>query len=883
MINERYVNKFLYILIPSLFYENFELKYVPNDEFFVIVKNTIKKYNIDGEIIRSGIFYYFNPKNYILPEQGWKIHVSATIHNAEGILSKVAEILIPKKIPFKFYLDKMVLGMMNFKNADRGSSGKFITIYPSDEEKFKELLEILYENLKNEEGPYILSDKRYKDCKVLYYRYGGIKSNYVIDIIGKKIYVIKSPEGNLIEDKRNPFFTLPPWVKDPFENNEFESGEEDSDVLFLKNKRYIIKKALSFSNSGGVYLAKDTKLNKIVVIKEARPYTTVDDRGNTAIKLLQKEYEILKILEDENVAPKPIDFFQEWEHFFLVEEYIKGENIREIMLSNSPLLDSYISFNASKKFYEIFKKIFVNFVKTVEKIHRKGIVLGDLSPYNVLVNPQKNYEIKIIDFEGAFRKGIDIPTYLFTPGFRKRLSYKKIEDFEDDLYTVGVIMFYSLFPINVLYGLKNDLYDNVLKNMLYDLRWPVKRIYNLIQGVMNAELNYKSIIKILNKPMKIRRTKTCEKEISKKKIVNMIQKFGEFILHNISYEREDRLFPSDPILYLTNPLSLGFGAGGILYSLKKCNFELPKNAFLWLEKKLKEIDIFNYPPGFLTGISGIAWCLWDLNYNEESLRLMKLLEKHELIDKHHSLFYGMAGIGLTYLYFYLHTKENYYLEKSIKIGEMLLQTSKRNKRGIYWKDKERNKVYIGYGYGQSGVALFLLRLYQFTGIKKFLYYGKKALEFDLSYGKELEKGVLTFPDFVGRKGITYEPYIEAGTAGIIKVLLRYGLKDNIDILIKDIRRKYAVFPGLIFGLAGFIDTLTDIYIFTKKDKYLKMVDKPISGILDLFLLKLDSGYALPGEELFRVSCDYATGMAGVMRSLYRYINKENSDFTLDTT
>jgi len=76
MNNERFVNKFLYTFIPSLFYENFELDYVPNKDFLVIVKNTLKKYNVDAKIIRNGIFYYFNPENPILPEQGWKIHIS---------------------------------------------------------------------------------------------------------------------------------------------------------------------------------------------------------------------------------------------------------------------------------------------------------------------------------------------------------------------------------------------------------------------------------------------------------------------------------------------------------------------------------------------------------------------------------------------------------------------------------------------------------------------------------------------------------------------------------------------------------------------------------------------------------------------------------------
>lgn len=41
------------------------------------------------------------------------------------------------------------------------------------------------------------------------------------------------------------------------------------------------------------------------------------------------------------------------------------------------------------------------------------------------------------------------------------------------------------------------------------------------------------------------------------------------------------------------------------------------------------------------------------------------------------------------------------------------------------------------------------------------------------------------------------------------------------------------------------------------------------------------GLATPGDNLFRISCDYATGVAGVMRSLHRIITLDKADFFLD--
>jgi hypothetical protein len=85
----------------------------------------------------------------------------------------------------------------------------------------------------------------------------------------------------------------------------------------------------------------------------------------------------------------------------------------------------------------------------------------------------------------------------------------------------------------------------------------------------------------------------------------------------------------------------------------------------------------------------------------------------------------------------------------------------------------------------------------------------------------------------------------------------------------------------MYGLGSFVDVLTDAYLFSDDVKYLEMAKRPITGIRDLYLLERPEGWATPGDNLFRVSCDYATGVAGVMRALHRFTHQDKADFTLD--
>jgi class III lanthionine synthetase len=869
--NVRHMDKLMYALSDKLFYEPFEAHYNPSDEYITLVTDIVKDSPDDWITTRDGFWFHVYPRRFAFPVQGWKVHVSATIWNGASILRRVARIAIVNDLPFKFTLDKNILYLINSKRWDRGSTGKFITIYPSDIPSFKSLLEQLHAELHDDEGPYILSDKRYKDCQVLYYRYGGIARTTRIDMTGENIPVIFSPDGEVIPDVRTPYFAPPSWVTDPFPSQGSEQQE-----MTLNAGKYFVKRAFAFSNSGGVYLAKDRDTATEVVIKEARAHTLMDDRGNDAIKLLRKEQEILEILRDTGVAPKPLGLFQEWENVFLVEEYVDGVDVREVMLTQSPLMRVRPSLEDSSQFYETFRNTFRSLAHAVALLHEQGILFGDLSINNIKLDPF-TYDVRLIDFEAAVRPGVDKPTYLYTPGFRDGLGVRQnTPSIEDDLYALAAIMLYMLFPIHALSLLRGDLFHTVLRIVLADMGWSQTEVFNIISGLSKGEITCTSAYELLDKPAQILPPSYTD-DIDAESCDKISQELGCFILANMRVGKKGSLFPADPFIHQTNSLSLGFGACGVLYTLKKCGFEIPKCAYDWLEQELDNVKPENLPPGLLTGASGIAWCIWELGLEDRAVEFMKMANQSELLKRHHSYLYGMAGVGMSNLYLYVRTKRSDYLAMASDLADSLLKAAQESDRGIYWESDK--VVHLGCGYGQSGVSLFFLRLFQLTGKEKFLSEGRRALEFDLSHGVEIEKGVLSFP--YAPSDTTLLHYLEEGSAGIARVAIRYGLWDQMEAILSDVHRKYAGFAGLLFGLGSFVDVLTDAFLFSNKVKFREMAKRPISGIRDLYLIKQSHGSATPGEGLFRISCDYATGVAGVLRALHRYTILDEADFVLD--
>ena len=135
------------------------------------------------------------PVGVRLPAQGWKVHVSACLDNADKVLTTVWDYCVPRRISFKFLRGLDALLLANAKYAHRGSSGKFVTIYPADEQ-LEVVLTELGVALAGSQGPYILSDLRWGEGP-LYVRYGGFAERHSVSETGALELAIEDPDGRL--------------------------------------------------------------------------------------------------------------------------------------------------------------------------------------------------------------------------------------------------------------------------------------------------------------------------------------------------------------------------------------------------------------------------------------------------------------------------------------------------------------------------------------------------------------------------------------------------------------------------------------------------------------------------------------------------------------
>ncbi|WP_406291722.1 hypothetical protein [Embleya sp. NBC_00896] len=216
---------------------------------------------------RSGDWLAFRPVACELPSQGWKIHVSAVLDNAEKVLAAVWDYCLPRSIAFKCMPSPYLLHTRNAKYGDRAGSGKFVTVYPADDEQFRSIAEDLAALLDGEPGPYILSDLRCGAGPV-YVRYGSFTERHCYNDRGELCPAIEDDNGILVPDRREPTFHVPPWITLPAFLEAHLAARAETTVADIP---YRIERALHFSNGGGVYVGRDLRTNEQPAKRSSAP------------------------------------------------------------------------------------------------------------------------------------------------------------------------------------------------------------------------------------------------------------------------------------------------------------------------------------------------------------------------------------------------------------------------------------------------------------------------------------------------------------------------------------------------------------------------------------------------------------------------------------
>jgi serine/threonine protein kinase len=874
--------RFLFTLLDKNYFETVD-NYKAGDELVSVARARLDP---SWDIKKAGFWTHVTPPTYKVQAQGWKLHISGNRVTSELLLERLVPIFADEMVAFKFCSDQRMVELSTNKGWSRAAAGKFITVYPTDEHQFIELADKCHAKTKDLRGPYILSDRPYRDSHVVFYRYGGHVSPIRISSHGLRVPYLLGPDGAELPDDRFPYFRLPSWVKDPFPSN-VDKGRGLS-VIWLNNNRYRVTDALRYSSHGGIYRAEDVKTGKQVIIREARPFLSDSSDPAEAQQLLHKEARILQKLSHTNLVPGFIDLFQEWEHLFLVEERVEGDTLWGHMM-NASFGDTRQS-TPGQFLHEIRRTIRL-LAEGSQEIHDNRVILRDMTKTNVLLLPDGS--LKFIDLE--FAVDLDCPTPPvrgWTPGYASPGQLAGDEpSFDDDHYALGALIVdmidvtasgLALNRDGVLGAFTSGLRDLGLPESISDIargllaqapsqRWTPKRVLEAIDAPAS------SITMVPTDPLFISPEAMPEfprlSEMDRGDIDSTIAGITKHLHSTMDPSRNDRLWPASAELFETNPVSLRFGASGILHYLWRATGKIPADAVNWILERARPQFC---PHGLYIGLSGVAWCLLDIGRAEEAKSILATAGKSDQLFELPGLHKGIAGWGLANLLLWHRTAVREGLNNALNAGQYLIEHLRTDSDGCFWESD--GEVPFGLGAGASGIALFFLYLNAAQASSMFIETAIKAAEFDIRNAEWIGPRVYHYPYKGASISAPKSPHMTHGSSGVGSVALRvYSVtgekrfRQFAEAAAYTISTRSTNKLWQDYGLAGSGEYLIDMYRILHDERYLHLAGYLARAILHYRMFTPD-GIAFAGSDMLKVCCDFGMGSSGIGVFLHRLVH-----------
>ncbi|MFJ3669348.1 class III lanthionine synthetase LanKC [Streptomyces sp. NPDC090106] len=766
------------------------------------------------------------------PSQGWKIHASATRANAERIAAIVWEYCVPRRIPFKFVPGPYLHHLRNTKYASRDTSGKFVTLYPADEEQLHTVLRELGGLLEGFEGPYVLTDLRWHEGP-LYVRYGAFARTFVVDERGSLVPAVRDGEGRLVPDRRAPSFQVPEWVTLPAFLEPHLAARNTTTVGDLP---YRIEKALHFSNGGGVYAGTDTRDGRRVVLKEARPHAGLAADGADAIARLERERDALERTAGTGVVPEVRDWFTLGEHRFLVMDFLEGRPLNAFFAERHPLLTPDPDPEAVARYTAWALRIHAAVERAVAAVHARGVVFNDLHVFNIMVAPDEE-TVSLLDFEAAApvtEQGRQIVAH---PGF---LAPPDRTGADVDRYALACLRIALFLPVTTLFVVDRHKAAHLAEVILRQFPDVPKEFLDEAVAEITRGTGAVAPVRSWTDP--------GDWPAARDSMVAAI-------LASATPEREDRLFPGDITQYNDGGgLGLAHGAAGVLYALDAVGAERYEEGERWLLSRTAPPPR-GTPLGLYDGLAGVALVLDRLGHRQRALDLIGSVLAERWQNLSSDLHGGLAGLGLVLAELARTTGEPEFADRASEAADLVVR------RLAEPLPQGPRKPRAGLLRGAAGPALFLLREYERTGEKSLLEAAGMALRRDLECCVTHTNGSLEVDE-----GWRTLPYLGEGSAGIGMVLddhLAHTGKESAQVrdgILTAATYRFYVQPGLFQGRAGLILHLAR----TGADP--ERIAEQIDG-LGWFAMSYRDRLAFPGHQMMRLSMDLGTGTAGCLLAL----------------
>ncbi|MEN2424380.1 class III lanthionine synthetase LanKC (plasmid) [Streptomyces rimosus] len=766
-----------------------------------------------------------------LPDQGWKVHITATPDTAEEAIEQAWAVCRQLNLPWKFLRSRRVTHLLNSKYANRAASGKVVTVYPRDAEELRTALTELDAVLGGRPGPYILSDHRWNKGPVSV-RYGAFTLMWCELPDGSRVPALHDPQGNAVPDRRRPGFTVPEWADTPdFLAASLAATVGDTDITL---NGYIIRKALHFSNGGGVYLAEAPDGTQ-VVLKEARPHAGLDAAGADAVERLRNEWSALKAVGHLPFVPCPIEYFTEWEHHYLAMEHIRGESLSTWMGRDYPLTRHDPDERVRATYATLALDYLGQVEVAIECLHEAGLAFGDLHPHNILIRDDGT--ITLVDFEMATSVDTERTAALGAPGFVD-LSLTSARD--RDLYSLGCCQLSAFMPLTGLVQLTPAVIGHLIEM--------VTTAFPTLPAAYIERMAERLAVSPNVRPHLPGHRADAVPALAPPRAASLLRGIDR----SADTTRTDRLFPADIAVHREGAaLGLAHGTPGVLLAQLSTGFCPDPEHLRWLEQAARRASA-RTPLGLYDGLAGAAWLLHRLENPLGTTLIDRILSSQ--MPSSPGLFSGLTGIAHLLLDVGL-------LDTGIRDAALKLAAAVRDRIG-------ENGVLDrpGLMHGWSGPAVLLARCARLTGDEEWAEAAASAVRADLQHARELD-GTLQMSS--SRRLL---PYLAEGSAGVALAAMALpgtqAAEVDVDAVVAGAARAAAVDTvvqgGLFNGRSGLAYFLSHATAHVPQSRI--WAEHQIR-LLSLHVADHGDGQVLCGDQLLRLSADLATGAAGALLAM----------------
>jgi len=214
-----------------------------------------------------------------------------------------------------------------------------------------------------------------------------------------------------------------------------------SSPQIIQKGRYLVIQKLGSGGMSRIYLARDTKMDFNVVVKEMSPPQNYPEKAKYFLKKFKNEAKMLYRLRHRGI-PRVTDYFAESGKYYMVMEYIEGENLDNILKNRAnKQITLEEMFNWMGKILEILKFL-----------HNQNppIFHRDIKPANFMLNSAG--DVFLVDFGVA--KAIipdEAHTAIGTIGYASPEHYTGKFIKSSDLYSLGASFHYLFTGDNPRY------------------------------------------------------------------------------------------------------------------------------------------------------------------------------------------------------------------------------------------------------------------------------------------------------------------------------------------------------------------------------------------------------------------------------------------------